>query len=458
MTGLIGTILAGRYRVDAPIGRGGMAEVYKVWDTERSVYLAMKLLREDLADDKVFMRRFQREAKTLAKLQHPNIVRFYGLEEHKYLAFILMDYVDGEPLRRAIRKAAGPMPEPSVAEVFKALCAALGYAHKQGMVHCDIKPGNVMIHKNGTVLVTDFGIARMTDAATATMVGFGTPAYMAPELVHGKEPTPQTDIYALGVMLFEMLTGGERPFTGERAEIKGSTSDKVRWEQVNLMPPLPRRWNKAISEQLEGVVLKCLAKQPEKRFTSVIELMNALLRAAGAEPTVVVEEEPVADAPAEKRQPPKKKPKPEKTPSREDRAVGPRLPRWAWVAGAGLIAVTMLVIVGLTMSGGAQEPAAQLAESSSAATVSPTEQAQPSTAGLEIGSTMVSPVDGMTLVFVPEGAFEMGGGGGIYAEEDENPQHQVYLDGFWIDQTEVTNDMFAAFLNAQGNQEEGGVS
>jgi len=276
MQNLVGEILLNRYRVDDLIGRGGMAEVYKVWDQQRAVYLAMKLLREDMAEDKVFLRRFKREAQTLAKLQHPHIVKFYGLEQDGALAFMLLDYIEGHSLRREIFDAPGPLPFSRISQIMKPVCSALHYAHNMGMVHCDLKPGNVMIHKNGSVLVTDFGIARMTDSATATMVGAGTPAYMAPEQARGLDPTPQTDIYALGVVLFEMLTGGERPFVGEQATVTGSTSEKVRWEQINLNPPSPRRWNADISNELEQVVFKSLDKNHENRFPSALELFNSL--------------------------------------------------------------------------------------------------------------------------------------------------------------------------------------
>ena len=276
MPNLIGEIILNRYRVDDLIGRGGMAEVYKVWDQQRAAHLAMKLLREDMAEDKVFLRRFRREAQTLAKLQHPHIVTFYGLEQEGALAFMLLDYVEGISLRREIFDAPGPLPDSRIRKIMQPICSALHYAHNMGMVHCDLKPGNIMVHKNGTVLVTDFGIARMTDAATATMVGAGTPAYMAPEQARGFDPTPQTDIYALGVVLFEMLTGGERPFVGEQATVTGSTSEKVRWDQINLNPPSPRRWNSEISDELETVVLQCLAKDPAERYTSPLDLLNAL--------------------------------------------------------------------------------------------------------------------------------------------------------------------------------------
>ena len=283
MPDLIGQILSNRYRIDASIGRGGMAEVYKVWDQRRAAYLAMKILNEDLAEDNVFLRRFKREAQTLARLQHPNIVRFYGLEEDGDLAFLLMDYIEGSTLRKEIHRLKGqPFPVQRILEIMRPVCSALHYAHQSGFVHCDVKPANIMIQTNGTVLVSDFGIARMSEAATATLVGAGTPAYMAPEQARGEDPTPQTDIYALGVVLFEMLTGGERPFTGENARTTGGTSEKIRWEQMKLEPPSPRKYNPAISPQLEEIVLRCLNKNPAARYSNTLELLTALDAAVGA--------------------------------------------------------------------------------------------------------------------------------------------------------------------------------
>ena len=292
-----GQILKGRYRVDKFLGRGGMAEVYKVWDKQRSTFLAMKLLYEDLAVDRVFIRRFKREANTLAKLQHPYIVRFYGLEQEGPKAFILLDYINGKSMKRVIFDQGGPFALEQIETIFHPICTALQYAHNKGLVHCDMKPGNVMVNRQGEVLVMDFGIARMTDAATATMVGMGTPAYMSPEQVLGLHPVPQTDIYALGILLFEMLTGGERPFTGEHAQTTGSTSEKVRWEQVNLPPPSPREYNPKITKQLESVLLKCLAKQPGARYQTPLELLNALERAAGGEKTAALEQPAQASKP-----------------------------------------------------------------------------------------------------------------------------------------------------------------
>lgn len=274
---IIGHKYKGRYRVEAPLGRGGMAEVYKVWDEQRSVHLALKLLREDLAQDPVFLRRFQREASSLAKLQHPNIVRFYGLEKDDLQVLLLMDFIEGTTLRELIVRAGkGGLPIARIQEILRDICAALNYAHNQGLLHCDIKAGNILLDKTGKAYLSDFGIARMSDAATATLVGAGTPAYMAPELVKGLEPTPQTDIYALGVVLYEMLTGGERPFTGEGATVTGTTGEKVRWEQVNLPPTPPSRYNPNVSPELEAVVLRCLEKDLSKRFATPLALLEAI--------------------------------------------------------------------------------------------------------------------------------------------------------------------------------------
>ena len=277
MSDLIGKIISRRYRVESFLGKGGMAEVYKVWDMERNVHLAMKVLHADLAEDRVFLRRFKREAQTLATLQHPNIVRFYGLEQDEDLVFMLMDYVEGITLRKEIFQAKVPLSLERIQEIMRSVCAALYYAHKSGFVHCDVKPANIMIQKNGNVLVADFGISRMTEASTVTMVGAGTPAYMSPEQIKGNDPIPQMDIYALGVVLFEMLTGGERPFTGENAQTTGTTSEKVRWEQLQLAAPPPSSYNPAITPDIDAIVLKCLNKSPTSRYLSAMDLYGDLI-------------------------------------------------------------------------------------------------------------------------------------------------------------------------------------
>jgi len=387
MAELIGQTLLNRYRVDSFVGRGGMAEVYKVWDQQRAVFLAMKLLREELAEDKVFLWRFRRESQNLAQLQHPHIVRSYGLELEGRLAFLLMDYVEGSSLRGEIYDSDVPLSSRRVMEIIGPVCSALHYAHQMGMVHCDVKPANIMIQKQGIVLLADFGIARMTDAATATMVGAGTPAYMAPEQVSGEDPTPQTDIYALGVVLYEMLTGGERPFTGEHAQTTGSTSEKVRLEQMNLAAPSPRRYNPGISPELEAVVMKCLEKDPVKRYSSALDLLNALSMAMGEVKSLDLT--PNSSALRVGREADKPQPGHKLEPKK------PAKRAWIWPAAAGLVLVATLAVFFLAgfpagMSGGqplsqasATLPAA--AEPSLTAPITPT---HPPTAVIELTPTI----------------------------------------------------------------------
>lgn len=278
MAEFIGKTIAGRYQVTSFLGKGGISEVYKVWDNIRSVNLAMKVLHADLAEDKVFLRRFQREARALSKLQHPNIVRFYGLEQSENLVFMLMELIEGTTLRQEIFNAQSTFSNERILEIMRPICAALYYAHELGVVHVDIKPANIMIDKRGNAYISDFGLAYLTESATMTLVGASTPVYMSPEQIRGENPTRQSDIYALGIVLFEMLTDGERPFTGERAQADGTTSEKVRWEKMRLSPPPPSTFNLRITTSIDNIVLKCLEESPSKRYSSTLELLSDLDR------------------------------------------------------------------------------------------------------------------------------------------------------------------------------------
>jgi basic membrane protein A len=361
MDSIVGQTLLERYFVEAFVGKGNMAEVYKVWDKQRATSLAIKVLREDLALDKVFLRRFRREAETLTRLQHPNIVRCYGLEQDGRLVFMVMDYVEGQSLRHEIYDLKSPMTPHQALEWMTPICSALHYAHAEGVIHCDVKPANVMLHSNGSVLVADFGIARMTDSATATMVGAGTPAYMSPEQVRGEDPIPQTDIYALGIVLYEMLTGGERPFTGEQAQTGGPISEKVRWEQLHLLPPSPRTFNPALSAEIESVVLRCLEKDPADRFQTSFDLLNALQNAA-AEPTVPRVAQSRQPRPARQPEaPPAERPEPPlAVPAAPARKISPAV--WIVVGGIALIGLALAALGGIpsggSPGGAGQNPAA----------------------------------------------------------------------------------------------------
>lgn len=460
MKDLTGKVIAGRYRVDENIGRGGMGEVYKVWDNRRAAFLAMKVLHPDLAEDRVFLRRFAREAETLAALQHPNIVRFYGLEQDEGLTFLLMEYVDGTTLRKQIFDAHRPLPPERILKIMTAACAALHYAHGMGRVHCDMKPANIMVKTNGDIVVADFGIARMLESSTTTtMATAGTPAYMAPEQVLGKKPTPETDIYALGVLLYEMVTGGERPFTGEHAKIEGTTSEKVRWEQTSLAPPSPRQHNSAISPQLEQVILTCLSKEPGGRYGSAMQLLTAVGSALAATPgtSPIRQQAMPADAAAKAgvQRPPKvQKAQPSVPhPAGASQRLLPLL-----LIAVGVIAGAA-VVYGLFVAGRSSgaEAAPTLTPPLPSATLSPNatatgETAATATAEFTVGSIKVREADGMQMMYVPAGEFTMGYNNGA---PEERPEHPVYLDAFWIDRTEVPNAMYAMCVAAGACQNPG---
>jgi serine/threonine-protein kinase len=454
MTELVGRIIKNRYRVEKSLGRGGMAEVYQVWDAERNATLAMKVLHEDLALDNAFLRRFQREAQTLRDLQHPNIVRFYELDQDGRLLFMLMDYVDGETLKHKIFDAQGPMPFDQVMAVMRPLCQALQYAHNKGYIHADVKPGNVMIDRNGRVMLADFGIARLTESATVTMLGAGTPAYMSPEQARGKPPSPQTDIYALGIILYEMLAG-ERPFTGEQAKTGSSTSEKIRWEQLNLNPISPRRFNRQVGSDLETVVMRCLQKDPRARFASPLELLDALEKAM----PVTASSQPVA-APVGSisplqglRKPPAEIPgaQPQKAQSQPvtprqatRRKLSPNMVKW------GISLVILLIIVFLWGLGGLPLHPAPMQTSTPTLTPTPvftftpvftsTPVFTPTAIPLPVG---ITDFKGVSMRLVSVGEFTMGG----ETYDDEKPIHDVYLDAFYMDTYEVTNARYQDCVN-----------
>jgi serine/threonine protein kinase len=264
MTDLVGQTLLERYRIDKFLGRGGMAEVYRAWDVKRSVYVALKVLNEDLSDDYVFLNRFSREARALELIQHPNIVRFFGFEESQDGAFLVMEYIDGTTLRRQLKLLKRPLSLPEALSVLQPVCSALHYAHQMGIYHCDVKPANIFIERGGRVVLGDFGIARLSESATVTFSTPGTPAYMAPEQCRGEEVDARTDVYSLGVTTYEILTL-DRPFKGETEGTTGSRGERVRWEQMNVPPLPPRRINPDISPVAEAAILRALEKEPQQR-------------------------------------------------------------------------------------------------------------------------------------------------------------------------------------------------
>ena len=275
------TILRNNYRLERLLGRGGMADVYLAFDLRRQAHVALKVLREDLAEDPEFVRRFAREADALARLEHPNVVRFYSFERKGATAFIVMDYVPGTTLQRRLAEAEGPLPLEEVTAMLRRVGAALQFAHGEGYVHRDVKPGNVMLREDGNALLSDFGIARAAESATLTTMAMGTPAYMSPEQILGRELDRRTDIYSLGVVLYE-LTTGRRPFTGDEYGLTSSgTTTRLREAHLKLPPPDPRTFNPALPAGVAQVIVRALAKEPADRWPDVLSLLQASEGALG---------------------------------------------------------------------------------------------------------------------------------------------------------------------------------
>jgi len=282
MADLIGQVVHNQFRIDSFIASGGMGAVYRVWDMKRNVPLAMKVLHSELGEDPSMFKRFQREGRALQKLAHPNIVPFYGMYQTANFAFMLERYVDGPSLKDILRSNKGkPIPIDEALIYLKSLCAALGYAHANGVVHCDVKPGNVMIDHGGNIYLTDFGIARHAESSLTTYDVAGTPSYMSPEQILGQSVTPATDIYSLGVILYEMVTG-QRPFRDAETLVEVGTATKgqrIRFAQLHLQPADPITLNPTLPKNLGDVILKTLAKQPSQRYSSTREFLLAVVNA-----------------------------------------------------------------------------------------------------------------------------------------------------------------------------------
>ena len=287
-------VLGGRYRLERHLARGGMAEVYVADDQLLNRPVAVKVLFPELARDEAFVERFRREARSAASLNHHNIVSVYDFGEDEGSWFIVMEYVEGRTLRDII-KAEGPMDPARAAELASEVAAALAAAHAQGIVHRDIKPANVLIAADtGTVKVTDFGIARAANARqdlTVPGTVLGTATYLSPEQAQGADIDARTDIYSLGMVLYEMLTG-KPPFTGE-------TSVAVAYQQLNRIAPPPSTLNPRVPPALDAVVMRAMSKDPVERQASAEEIREELLavdRAAGDPDATAAIVSPVAAA------------------------------------------------------------------------------------------------------------------------------------------------------------------
>src|SRR5439155_6694600 len=265
----IGTVLTGRYRLIELLGQGGMATIYRANDAQLGRDVAVKLLRPEYGRDPDFGERFRHEAKAAASLNDPNIVSVFDYGQDEAGPYIVMELVDGEDLSTVIRRT-GALPPRQAARIAAEVARALGAAHARGIVHRDVKPGNVLLARDGRVKVTDFGIARAIAEAQMTLPGttLGSVHYFSPEQVRGESASELSDIYALGIVLYELLTG-RRPWEGD-------TAAAVALARLSGSVPMPSGVRAGIPPTLEAIDRKALAPDPADRFQTANAMANAL--------------------------------------------------------------------------------------------------------------------------------------------------------------------------------------
>lgn len=263
-------VLSGRYRILNRLGSGGMAVVYRARDLNLQRDVAVKILRSDLIEDPNFRASFLQEARSAANLAHPNIVTIYDFGHDSGQYFIVMEYIDGTDLKTVIRSQG--MATVSVAvEMMIQVGQGVGYAHRAGLVHCDLKPQNILVAPDGRVKITDFGISRALASIAPdehTDVVWGSPKYFAPEQASGNAPSPASDVYALGIILFELVTGS-LPF-------EANSSVELAELHLKAQPPLPRSLNPEVTDELELIMLKVLSKEPSARYRTADQFARVL--------------------------------------------------------------------------------------------------------------------------------------------------------------------------------------
>jgi serine/threonine-protein kinase len=280
-------LLGGRYELDGIVGRGGMAEVYRARDLRLDRVVAVKTLREDLARDQTFQARFRREAQSAASLNHPSIVAVYDTGEDStsmsHVPFIVMEYVDGRTIRDLLRDDRRLLPERAL-EITDGVLRALDYSHRAGIVHRDIKPGNVMLNRQGEIKVMDFGIARAVADTQATMTQtaqvIGTAQYLSPEQARGERVDARSDLYSVGCLLYELLTG--------RPPFMGDSPVSIAYQHVREAPVPPSRVDPELPAWADAIVLRAMEKDPAERYQSAAEMRSDIQRALSGVPVAAL--------------------------------------------------------------------------------------------------------------------------------------------------------------------------
>ena len=452
MLDLVGQRL-GQYRIVARVARGATSTIYKAYQEKLDRYVAVKVLSPHFIDEPGFLDRFYQEARAVARLAHPNILPVYDFDQVGEIVYIVMKYVDTGTLRNVI---SGPLDLAYTIEIITQVGLALGYAHKQGVIHRDVKPGNILIADNNWALLTDFGLAKILEGRqrlTRTGAGVGTPEYMAPEQAQGHAVDGRADLYSLGVMLYEMLAG-HLPFESD-------SGIAVAMKHVNDPVKPPRDSRPDLPPAVEQVILTTLEKDPDRRYATAEAMLAALTRAAmpALSPDAIVQPSTAAQSIGE--------------PASESSAF--ERGRWRRFRAAlyarrrtigavvGVLAMILLCAALTPLIFPVSAPLASATIKPSTGTAAAVAQV-PMTPTLALTATqtptMPSPAPTATreisaappgMALIPAGSFTMGAVSGEF-DADETPPHKVYLDGYYIDTVEVTNALFARFVNKSGYQ------
>ncbi|MBT7191913.1 MAG: SUMF1/EgtB/PvdO family nonheme iron enzyme [Anaerolineae bacterium] len=426
-----------RYHILEKLGEGGMATVYKAYDTRLETDVAVKVIRmggtSDVAERT--LKRFEQEAKALARLTHPNIVKVTDYGKHEDKPYLVMPFLPGQTLKHRFKGEKVPYQE--AAGTLIPIAKALAYAHKQSVIHRDVKPANILVTASGELMISDFGVAKMlnqevTTDLTGTSATVGTPEYMAPEQATAKAVDHRADIYALGVVLYEMVTG-RKPYSAD-------TPMAVMIMHARDPLPRPSTLVSGLPKEVEALLLKALSKNPSDRYQSMEEMIFAL-------GNLIVENGRKTEG--NWKGPGKASiPNFNKTSEKELASGGSKR---FWIIGLVLILVISLGILAswLVKRGKAIPPETQsvtkmvpvtaAATETSVVTMTPTTIVIPE---LGIGSSQIRSTDGMEMMYVPAAEFIMG---------FEDTEHSLYLNAYWIDKTEVTNAMFQIFVEETGH-------
>ena len=452
----------GGYRITEPVSKGNMAEVYKALQASVDRVVAIKIISPLLADDPQFVARFRQEARIVAALEHPHILPVIDFGEENGTLYLVTRYLNGGTLHNLIRK--GPMAPEMALRYLVDIADAIDYAHSQGVVHRDIKPKNVLLDAQSNPFIADFGLAKLVTASTLTRTGLGmigTPHYMSPEQCSGQPAEKRSDIYSLGIMLYEMLTG-EVPYNADSVV-------QVVMMQIHAPTPNLAKRRPELSGMLDDVLARVLAKKPADRYATGRDFTVAMARAIGQSVTPVAVPRPLR-RPLAGKAPVAGGPSPAKAPA----AVSSPF-RWLMTGAAGVILAALLGFGIFFGVGRRPVPTPTTTETLAAATqpavptVSPlppptdTATAPPPTPTEPAEKRQVWDKDAMTIVYIPAGEFLLGSSDDDPdAQEDEKPQQTIYLDAFWIDRTEITVAQFQDFVNQTGyvteaEQEGGGV-